>query len=233
MVPAKNCNMDQWKLEQELVGIHHNHFDRDKDLIRNLYLEIYEDSRRMPKLTEIEISIAEYNYDVCYRVSAIEFDTIYRKDALQTMQDLFSCSQRDLGKYINTEEVIASEMDYLASEMFNAMCAGDTDECIRQALDILEVVYEDDSESGPLATDIYNSRDTHMVVTNDAQIVMFPDIHAEEYGYSDTSIFDGYEDVCGFIIQKRTKDRSRVKSIKDGGELYASKQSLCATGCRE
>lgn len=213
----------QFDIEQELIGVNHYYFERDKEIILKIYMTLFQDQEQIPKFTDIERKVAEYNYDICYKVSVIEFETHYQHDTIGSMIQTFSCSSmKELDKYIDVTSVMLAEIDFLTGEMFNEVCSQRTREIedfIKEVLDSSDVVYEDDTDYNPLSLELLFNKDEHMIIVNDAQLMMFPEIHADEYGYGDGSktIYDGYEDICNHVIQRRRKIKNS-RLLKSGGE---------------
>lgn len=211
----------QFEIEQELIGVDTGYFERDRETITSMYMDIFKQTKNIPKFTDIEQKVAEYNYDVCYRVSIIEFECFYEHDAIGSMLSSYNCgSAKELERYIDVTSVLTSEVDYLAREMFNDLCAirtEDIEKCIREVLDSSEFIYEDDTDYNPLCSEILFNRDEHIIVANDAQLIMFPGIHAEQYGYDENTVYDDYGDMSIYTARRRrTVPNSRL--LKDGGD---------------
>lgn len=210
----------QLELEQELIGVNPDYFMRDKETILQIYKDIFNNTKDIPKFTHIEQRVVELNYDVCYKVSVIEFETYYENDAIGSMMSSYKCSTTgELEKYIDVSGVLSSEIDYLTQEMFNDLCAVRTreiEDCIKEILDSLEVIYEDDTEYNPFCSEILFNRDEHIIVVNDAQMVMFPGLHADEYGYENNTVYDEYENMSNYIVRRRRTNNLRL--LKNGGD---------------
>lgn len=211
----------EYEIEQEIVGIHTHYFNRDKETVISIYKDIFNETRNIPRITAIEQKVAEINYDVCYRVSAIEFENCYESDAISSMLSSYNCnSTMELERYVDVSSILLSEIDYLAREMFNDICAvrtADIENFIREVLDSLDLVYEDDTDYNPLCTEILFNRDEHIILANDAQLIMFPDIHAEQYGYEQGIVYDSIQDMSIYTVRRRrTIPNSRL--LKNGGD---------------
>jgi len=211
----------QFEIEQEIIGVDTGYFERDKETITSIYIDIFKRTRNVPRFTDIEQKVAEYNYDVCYRVSVIEFECFYENDAISSMLSSYNCgTAKELEKYIDVASVLVSEVDYLAREMFNDLCSvrtKDIESCIREVLDSSEFIYEDDTDYNPLSLEILFNRDEHIIVANDAQLIMFPEIHAEQYGYKKSTVYGDYEDMSIYTARRRRAVPSS-KLLKDGGD---------------
>lgn len=211
----------QFEIEQELIAVDSSYFKRDKEIILEMYKELFKDTKRIPKFTEIEQQVAEFNYDVCYKVSILEFEAYYEQDALNSMMSSYGCSTAgELEQYVDISGVLTSEIDYLTGQMFNDLCSSRTkeiEEYIKEVLESLDVVYEDDTDYNPLCSEILFDRDEHMVVVNDAQLIMFPGIHADEYGYENSTIYDDYENMRNYTIKRRVRV-SNSRLLKSGGD---------------
>ncbi len=211
----------QFEIEQELLGVYPSYFERDKGIIMSVYLDIFNKTKLIPKFSDIEKKVAEYNYDVCYKVSVIEFETYYENDAVGSMMNSYGCTTTgELERHIDVRGVLMAEIDYLTGEMFNDLCSSRTreiEECIREILDSCEVVYEDDTDYNPICSEILFNRDEHMIVVNDAQLVMFPGLYADEYGYENNTIYDGCEYICNCIARRRRRV-SDSRLLKNGGD---------------
>ena len=103
--------------------------------------------------------------------------------------------------------------------MFNDLCAVITreiEDCIKEILDSLDVIYEDDTEYNPLCSEILFNRDEHIIVVNDAQMIMFPGLHADEYGYENNTVYDEYENMSNYTVRRRRA--GNLKLLKNGGD---------------
>ena len=213
----------QFEIEQELIGVNPHYFERDKETILDIYKSIFLGTGQIPRIAEIEQQVAELNYDVCYKVSIIEFEYYYEQDAIGSMLSFYNCSSTgELEQYIDMSEVFISEIDYLAREMFEDVCSSQTreiEEFIQEALDCLEVVYEDDTDYNPICSEILFNRDEHMIIVNDAQITMFPGLHADEYGYENNTVYDDFENIKNCTVQRRRRGEfSNLKLLQSGGD---------------
>ena len=219
-IEEKSPEEIQFELEQELIGVNPSYFARDKEIILQIYLDIFNESRSIPKFTAIEQKVAELNYDVCYKVSVIEFETYYEQNAISSMMSSYKCSTTgELESYINVADVLSSEIDYITQEMFNDLCAVITreiEDCIKEILDSLDVIYEDDTEYNPLCSEILFNRDEHIIVVNDAQMIMFPGLHADEYGYENNTVYDEHENMSNYTVRRRRA--GNLKLLKNGGD---------------
>lgn len=211
----------QFETEQELIGVNSVYFERDKETILGIYRQLFLDKNQIPAFTDIEQKVAEYNYDICYKVSVIEFETYYEHDAIGSMMSSYGCSSTgDLERYIDVTGVLTSEIDYLTRIMFNDVCSSNTreiEDCIKEVLDSLDVVYEDDTDYNPLCSEILFNRDEHMIVVNDAQLVMFPGLHADEYGYENNTIYDDHDNIRNCIVKRRRRALNS-NLLKSGGD---------------
>lgn len=203
---AKDAETRMLELEFELIGIDESNFERDKELISNIYKEMFQKHLVPPSLRHIEMEVLDFNYDICFKISRIEFDTNYKDDAISTLTKSFGIPPGSVSKRVDIDEYMANQIAAMATQMINDYSwrySNTIRECIRDSLNELDVIYEDDDFGNPLFGDPLFDIATHVVFVNNAQQVMFKDLYAEEYSYGRRTFDGAYEEITNFTVERR------------------------------
>lgn len=200
------------ELEFQLVGIDESNFERDKEVISDIYKSAYEKKLRPPSLREIELEVLDFNYDICFQISKIEFEINYREESIKTLAKSFGIPCGQLCERVDIDEYQMHQVATMSTQMINDYSwrySNAIRDCIRDSLNDLDVIYEDDDFGNPIFGDPLFDIETHVVFVNNAQQVMFKELYAEEYSYGRRT-FDGvYEDITNFTVERRSE---RIKN---------------------
>ena len=209
-----NPEIEALTIQSEIIGTSEDNFERDKEIIFNMYKEQFDDKKDIPLFSEIEKKVLEYNYDKCYEISVIEFDASHRQEVEKVFYSSHNC-----GMTLNERVGIAIKQ--MADNMMNDIgwsYAEAITSCIRDSLNKSGAIYEDDDSSNYLTRNIFADFNTFRVVANNAQIVMFQDIHMEEYMYDSDLMNDSFDDVTIYTLERRPNNMPKNKLIGSGGE---------------
>jgi len=218
-----NPDIDMLEMQSEIIGINEDNFERDKNTILEMYKSEYtkyKDRANIPLFSDIENSVLAYNYDKCYEISVIEFETFDKAEVMNTFYSSAYCSTMDIN------DRIQAILDQKTGNMMNDIGWSHSEAirmCIRNSLNELGVIYEDNDPCNPFLRNIFADFNIFRIVANNAQIVMFPDIHRQEYMYDADLINDTLDDITNYVIERRTQSAIKDRLLGSGGDKNVPK----------
>lgn len=198
------------ELEFEIIGIYDEHFERDKQIILELYKDLFAKQKRPPSLKSMEIEVMEYNYQLCYKISELEFDENYKADAITALKKSLAIGMVDLDIYFE------SQISSMAIEMLNDYSWRYSlviSNCIRDSLQDAGAIYEDDDFGNPFFYDPLFDFAEQVIYVNNAQQVMFSDLYSEEYLYGKKGFVGHYENISNYVVERRPKTRPSTNPL--------------------
>lgn len=202
------------KLQESLICFDENTFDRDSEIVLTMYKEILALRKGIPEFSELEKFVLNYNYDLCFSISLLYFEEKHNKDIEFETEDAY-------------KEIKYNYVSEAATNMMNDICWDASTlmrDLIKMSLIEKGVIFIDDDPFNPITSTPFFNFMEHQIIVNDAQQVMFPDLHLINVPVDGlNNNFDNNFDILDFKIECKHNSHCITNRLGDGYYVKSEK----------
>lgn len=195
------------KLQESLICFDKNTFDRDSEIVLTMYKEILNLNKGIPEFSELEKFVLNYNYDLCFSISLLYFEEKHDKDIEFETEDEY-------------KEIKYNYVSEAATNMMNDICWDASTlmrDLIKMSLIKKGVIFIDDDPFNPITSMPFFNFMDHKIIVNDAQQIMFPDLHLMNIPTNDFNRdFDRDFDILDFKVECKHDSHYITNRLGDG-----------------
>lgn len=186
---------EMMRLQETLVCIFDENLEKDKDVVMQTYLGLFDNYERVPLYTEIEKEILDINYGICFEMCLLKFeveDEVKMRNAHGSIRD-----------FNDDKFIVVSSM---TQNMMNDISWSYSEEIrknIKRSLFMNGVIFEDDDISNPLLMLPIMDVDNYCVFGGEAQQVMFPELHLDIFRIRKDIIRELPFKISNFTIERK------------------------------
>lgn len=186
-------NLD-WR--ESLICLHDNHYDRDEDIVLNIYKDQIIQTKDIPNTYDLLQRIADYNFNIIFSYLEVKLCLEKRVKDMSELSERFSKQEVE-----NMLEEVYAEAGKIFNEI-NISINTRIISVVRDMLDCNEYAYLENHISSPyFIGGVLNPTDC-IVFKNNAQQLLLPSLHLEELECL-TSYVDDAEIMEIMIIPKK------------------------------